>query len=62
MTDIVNRPHSFVDAREADGPFLRRILIGLVAATVFSGAVTLAMTSQLELVERFQVASSHGPA
>ena len=47
---------------EADGPFLRRILIGLVAATVFSGAVTLTLTTQHELIEGLQVASTHGPA
>jgi hypothetical protein len=47
---------------EADGPFLRRILIGLVAATVLSGAVTLTLITQHELVEGMQVASTHGPA
>jgi hypothetical protein len=48
--------------RRADGPFLRRILFGLIAATIFSGAVTIGLTSQHELFERFQVASAHGPA
>jgi hypothetical protein len=47
---------------EADGPFLRRILIGLVAATVLSGAVTLTLITQHELIEGMQVASTHGPA
>jgi hypothetical protein len=47
---------------EADGPFLRRILIGLVAATVLSGAVTLTLSTQHELIEAMQVASTHGPA
>jgi hypothetical protein len=47
---------------EADATFLRRILIGLVAATVLSGAVTLALVTQQELVEGLQVASTHGPA
>lgn len=47
---------------EADGPFLRRILFGLVAATVLAGAVTLTLTTQHELVEGLQVASAHGPA
>ena len=47
---------------EADGPFLRRILIGLVAATVLSGAITLTLTTQHELIEGLQVASTHGPA
>ena len=47
---------------EADGPFLRRILIGLVAATVLSGVVTLTLTTQHELIDGMQVASTHGPA
>ncbi len=50
MTDITDSQHSFAVSPpavnrkaasrqdEADGPFLRRILIGLVAATVLSGA------------------------
>ncbi len=73
MTDISDSQHSFAASHpaakrqatrrdEADGPFLRRILIGLVAATVLSGAVTLALTTQQELVEGLQVASTHGPA
>lgn len=72
MTDIADRQHFAASPPavrkpasrrdEADGPFLRRILIGLVAATVFSGAVTLALTTQQELVEGLQVASTHGPA
>jgi hypothetical protein len=47
---------------EVDATFLRRILIGLVAATVLSGAVTLTLVTQQELVEGLQVASAHGPA
>lgn len=47
---------------EADGPFLRRILIGLVAATFLSGAVALALASQQEPVEAVQLAGVHGPA
>jgi hypothetical protein len=47
---------------EADAAFLRRIFIGLVAATVLSGAVTLALSTQHELIEGMQVASTHGPA
>ena len=73
MTDITDSQHSFaVSPRaasraptrqdEADGPFLRRILIGLVAATVLSGAVTLTLSTQHELIEAMQVASTHGPA
>jgi len=73
VTDITDSQHSFAavppamrqGARrhaEADAPFLRRILIGLVAATVLSGAVTLALSTQHELVEGLQVASAHGPA
>jgi hypothetical protein len=64
VTDIPNRQHSlaFSDDKEADGPFLRRILLGLIAATIFSGAVTFTLTTQHDLVERFQLASTHGPA
>ena len=69
MTDITDSQHSFAARHqaaarqdEADAPFLRRILIGLVAATVLSGAVTLALTTQHELIEGLQVASTHGPA
>lgn len=47
---------------EADAQFLRRILIALVAATVLSGAVTLTLTTQQELIEGMQFASTHGPA
>jgi hypothetical protein len=47
---------------EADSAFLRRILIGLVAATVLSGAITLTLSTQHELIEGMQVASTHGPA
>ena len=64
MTDIPNPEHFLAssDDREADGPFLRRILFGLIAATILSGAVTFALTTQHDLVERFQLASTHGPA
>ena len=64
MADIPNRQHFHAssDRKDADGPFLRRILFGLVAATIFSGAVTFALTTQHDLVERFQLASTHGPA
>jgi hypothetical protein len=73
VTDITDSQRSFAafppavsrKARrqdEADGPFLRRILIGLVAATVLSGAVTLTLSTQHELIEGLQVASTHGPA
>lgn len=71
MSDVQN-PHQTLASsdggsdtnpeKRADGPFLRRILFGLIAATIFSGAVTVALTSQHELFERFQVASAHGPA
>ena len=47
---------------EADGPFLRRILFGLIVATALTGAVTVALTTQHEVFERFQIASAHGPA
>lgn len=63
MTDVPN-PQYFLassDDKEADGPFLRRILFGLIAATIFSGAVTFALTTQHD-VERIQLASTHGPA
>lgn len=72
MTDIADRQHFAASPpaaskaasrrNEADGPFLRRILIGLVAATVLSGAITLTLTTQHELIEGMQVASTHGPA
>ena len=73
MTDITDSQHSFAASTqavskaasrrdEADGPFLRRILIGLVAATMLSGAVTLTLSTQHELIEGMQVASAHGPA
>ena len=74
MTDITDSQYSFAASPpavsrkaakrqdEADAPFLRRILVGLVAATVLSGAVALTLTSQYELIEGMQVASTHGPA
>lgn len=74
MTDITDSQYSFAASSpaagrqaasrrdEADGPFLRRILVGLVAATVLTGAVALTLTSQHELIEGLQVASTHGPA
>jgi hypothetical protein len=64
VTDAPSRQHSFAASRErqADKAFLRRILFGLIAATVFTGVVTLALTTQHELFERLQVASTHGPA
>ena len=63
MTDIPKQ-QSFAasERRQADVAFLRRILFGLIAATVLSGAVTFALTTQHDLVERFQFASTHGPA
>ena len=48
--------------RQADAQFLRRILVGLIAATVFSGAVTVTLTTQQELIDELQLASPHGPA
>ena len=64
MTDIPIHQHVFGASRspEADGRFLRRILFGLIAATVLSGAVTVTLTSQHDLVDTLQLASSHGPA
>ena len=73
MTDITDRQHFAVShpvaakrqagsRDEADAPFLRRILFGLIAATVVSGAVTLTLTTQQEMLEDLQVASTHGPA
>ena len=63
MSDILNRQQPLAGDREqADEPFLRRILFGLIAATLLSGTFTLALAGQHELVERFQIASSHGPA
>ena len=62
MTDISHQQSLSAGHPVADGPFLRRILIGLIAATVLCGAVTVALTSQQELVEGMQVASTHGPA
>lgn len=50
------------DERQADAPFLRRILFGLIAATIFSGAVSFGLTTQNEIIENMQVASAHGPA
>ena len=65
MTESPNHKQ-FVGASEphgeADGLFLRRILIGLIAATFFSGAVTVALTSQHNVSEPFEVATMHGPA
>ncbi len=52
-----SQPHG-----EADRLFLRRILIGLIAATFFSGVVTVALTSQHDGSEPFEVATIHGPA
>lgn len=64
MTDISSHQHSFgvSHQREADGPFLRRILIGLIAATIFSGAVTFTLTTQQELIDGLLIASTYGPA
>jgi hypothetical protein len=64
VTDLPAHQQSFGAGleRQADGPFLRRILIGLIAATVLSGAVSFALTAQHELVEGLLVASTHGPA
>ena len=63
MTDIPIHQQVFGAGRapEADGRFLRRILFGLILATVFSGAVTVAL-SQYELDEGIRIASAHGPA
>ena len=47
---------------QADARFLRRILFGLIAATIFSGAVTVTLVSQQEASEGLQVASTYGPA
>jgi hypothetical protein len=45
--------------READAPFFRRILFGLIAATITSGAVTVALISQHDLQpHRFEFASA----
>ena len=64
MTDIPNHQHSFGVARnkQADGPFLHRILFGLIAATIISGAVTFTLTTQQEAVDSFLIASTYGPA
>jgi hypothetical protein len=66
VTDTPNRARPIAAGakheHEADGPFLRRILFGLIAATILTAAVTLALTSQHELIERLQVASTQGPA
>ena len=64
MSDITNSQPFYAAGplKEADGPFLRRILFILIAATLFSGAVTVTLTSQQGLVELIQVASTHGPA
>jgi hypothetical protein len=63
VTDIPNEQSlASSDGKEVDGPFLRRILFGLIAATIFSGAVTFALTAQHDLVERLQLASTDGPA
>jgi len=64
VTDITNSQHYYAAGplKEADAPFLRRILFVLIAATLFSGAVTVTLTSQQGLVELLQVASTHGPA
>lgn len=45
--------------READAPFLRGILFGLIAATIICGAVTAALTSQHDLLpDRLEVATA----
>ncbi len=64
MTDINNSQPFYAagPVREADRPFLRRILFVLIAATLFTGAVTVTLTSQQGLVELIQVAGAHGPA
>jgi hypothetical protein len=71
VSDIADRQQSFTSSRphvackagrEADAAFLRRILFGLIVATALSGAVTVVLTTQHELFERFQIASTHGPA
>ena len=63
MTDIPKQQSFAASERsQADAAFLRRILFGLIAATVLSGAVAFALTTQHDLVERFQLASTHGPA
>ena len=64
MPLIPNHQHSFGVSRnkEADGPFLRRILFGLIAATVLSGAVTFTLTTQHELIDGLLIASAYGPA
>ena len=68
MTDI-SIPHRSFAAdrsvptdRRADATFLRRILFGLIAATIFSGAVTVTLVTQQEASEGLQVASTYGPA
>jgi hypothetical protein len=48
--------------RQADSRFLRRILFGLIAATIFSGAVTVTLVTQQEAIQGLQVASTYGPA
>jgi hypothetical protein len=62
---VFSSPHEYSTAtghqKEADGPFLHRILVGLIAATVISGVVTVALTSQHEPVERFEMANVPGP-
>ncbi len=64
MTDLSPHQQSFGAGleRQADGPFLRRILIGLIAATILSGAVSFTLTTQHELVQGLLMASTHGPA
>jgi hypothetical protein len=71
VSDIADRQQSFASSRppvmrkaqgEADAAFLRRILFGMIVATALTGAVTVALTTQYELFERFQIASTHGPA
>ena len=47
---------------QADARFLRRILFGLIAATIFSGAVTVTLVTQQETIQGLHVASTHGPA
>jgi hypothetical protein len=64
VTDITNSQPFYAagPAHEADRPFLRRILFVLIAATLFTGAVTVTLTSQQGLDELLLVASTHGPA
>lgn len=64
MTDSLIQEYAIAASqpqREADAPFLRRILLGLIAATIVCGAVTAALTSQHDLLpDSFDVASAQG--